>query len=136
MNNFHISLPCKDLVETEKFYTEFLNCDIGRRSRNWFDIDFFGNQITFIDSVGMHLKSRFYSFDGVILPSFHFGILLGVSEWCNLWEVVKGKPCVKIKPTVFLKNKVGEHESFLISDPSDYSIEFKTFKEEFQIFAS
>ena len=45
---FHISLPCKNIEETIKFYKENLNLEIGRQTNKWFDVNLFGNQITFV----------------------------------------------------------------------------------------
>lgn len=46
-NLFHLSLPCKNLVETKMFYVDTIGASLGRFENNWFDINLFGHQVTF-----------------------------------------------------------------------------------------
>jgi extradiol dioxygenase family protein len=75
MNNskFHISLPCKEIKSNRRFYKEELGFRIGRKSCNWFDVSVFGNKITFTLGDKSVFNKKKYSFENVLLPSFHFG---------------------------------------------------------------
>ncbi len=42
----HLSLPVHDLVAARDFYENVLGCRIGRESDDWFDVWFFGLQLT------------------------------------------------------------------------------------------
>ena len=131
---FHVSLPCVNMDETRNFYTTDLGFDPGRSGYNWLDIDLFGNQITFAQ-VGQSLQSAVsYSLDDATLPSFHLGVLLNDSTWNKLYMEWSKKEVVKIEPTVFLKDQIGEHKSFFVEDPNGYIIEFKCFSDSGETF--
>ena len=55
-NTFHISLPCKNIEETIKYYTEELALTIGRKTSKWVDVNLFGNQVTFVLSESFTFK--------------------------------------------------------------------------------
>jgi uncharacterized protein len=131
--NFHISLPCLDLDETEKFYTQNLGAKLGRRASNWVDVNLYENQLTFNKSGKFHFDYPNYSFENEVLPSFHFGVILENEKWMELEE--KLKTIKIISKTDFLINKIGEHSSLFIRDPNGYVIEFKTFKNKNSIFS-
>lgn len=42
----HLSLPVSDLAETRHFYVDVLGCRPGRVRDDWFDVWFFGMQLT------------------------------------------------------------------------------------------
>lgn len=42
----HLSLPIDDVSETRDFYERILGCRIGRERDGWFDVWFFGLQLT------------------------------------------------------------------------------------------
>jgi extradiol dioxygenase family protein len=136
MNNyrFHLSLPCKDIKSTRRFYKEELGFRIGRKSYNWFDVDLFGNQITFTLDDKSTLNSKRYSFEEVMLPSFHFGIVLDEETWNEMYTKFKDEDYFSIGATKFLTGKKGEHKSFFITDINGYFIEFKKFSKLDEIF--
>jgi extradiol dioxygenase family protein len=124
---FHISLPCKDVKATKRFYKNILGFEIGRKSLYWFDVNLFGNQITFTLDDKSVLNTKKYSFEEVQLPSFHFGIILDEETWTKLYEKYKDEDFFSIGITKFLSDKKGEHKSFFITDVNGYFIEFKNF---------
>lgn len=138
MNNkrFHLSLPCKDVASTKKFYEKELGFNIGRKSYYWVDVDLFGNQITFTFDGKFNLTSQKYSFEDILLPSFHFGIILDEDIWTDYYTRLKDKDYFAIGSTKFLKNQKGQHKSFFIKDVNGYFIEFKNFVESDEIFES
>lgn len=138
MNNsrFHISLPCRDVRTTRKFYEKDLGFEIGRKSYHWFDVNVFGNQITFTQDDKSVLNTKKYSFEEVLLPSFHFGIILEEVIWNELYLKFKEEDFFAIGTKKFLMDKKGEHKSFFITDINGYFIEFKNFSELDDIFES
>lgn len=42
----HLSLPVRDLDEARRFYADGLGCRVGRVRDRWFDVWFFGMQLT------------------------------------------------------------------------------------------
>lgn len=132
--NFHISLPCEDVLTTRDFYVNELGCSTGREANNWIDINFFGNQITFAQSKNSSLTTQHYLLDNQRLPLFHVGVILGREEWKRMLEKLKSKPFLEIEKSVFLQDQIGEHDSFFILDPNGYYLEFKTFTNLKEIF--
>lgn len=135
-SNFHISLPCLDLDATRQFYVDILGASPGRSSSNWIDIDLFGNQLTFTTGKKFNFDYPLYNFEGHILPSFHFGVILGEQNWTVLKHTVKEKRADRMSEGTFLMNKKGQHKSFFVKDPDDYTIEFKCFAESKDVFRS
>ena len=76
--SFHVSLPCKSIKATKKFYIDNIGATLGRNTQNWVDINLFGNQLTFIKAKNFNFNNPNYVFEGKILPSFHFGIVLDI----------------------------------------------------------
>ncbi len=134
MHKFHLSLPCKNIEITKKFYAEELGFKLGREAHNWMDVNIFGNQITFAEHPDAIISTNYYSLDGKKLPIFHMGIILSHEEWSSQLEKFEHKPYLEIEPTAFMLNKVGEHDSFFIKDPNGYCLEFKTFNGSTEIF--
>lgn len=133
---FHISLPCRHIEATRKFYTQILGAKVGRSTQNWIDIDLHGHQLTFTNSGKFHFDYPNYSFEKTVLPSFHFGVLLPASIWQPLYDRMKSEAFVYIDKTEFLKGKSGEHKSFFLRDPNGYIIEFKCFSDSDAVFDS
>ncbi|MGB2349674.1 MAG: bleomycin resistance protein, partial [Flavobacteriaceae bacterium] len=69
-----------------------------------------------------------YIFEGNILPSFHYGVIIKRQEWQKLFKKLSYTAIEIIDQTCFLKNKKGEHVSFFVKDPNGYVLEFKSFK--------
>ncbi|CAM1369569.1 VOC family protein [Tenacibaculum xiamenense] len=131
---FHMSLPCKDLDNTLKFYTYELGFDKGRKTDKWVDINLFGNQLTFVLIDNYNFQFPFYILEKERLPSFHFGVILENDHWDYVYDqVIKWSEDTIVK-TTFFEDKHGEQSSFFVKDPNDYYIEFKTFKEHNDLF--
>ena len=133
---FHLAFPVTDLDVTRKWYTQILNCSVGRTSRDWIDLNLFGHQIV------AHLSSYdnisdINIVDDKNIPVRHFGVILNFSEWEDLKEHLK-KNNVKfiIPPCVRFKGLKGEQKTMFIKDPSGNALEFKAFKNDNMIFAS
>ncbi|WP_412987656.1 VOC family protein [Pontimicrobium sp. IMCC45349] len=133
-NLFHLSLPCKNLVDTKMFYVDTIGATLGRYANNWLDVDLFGHQLTFTQAGKFDFINPSYMFEGKILSSFHFGIILDIDSWEKNYTKLINQDLELTKQTTFLKNKVGEHISFFVTDPNGYIVEFKSFKNKEEIF--
>ncbi|MDB4402843.1 VOC family protein [Algibacter sp.] len=131
---FHLSLPCTNAEETKTFYIETVGAVLGRHSNNWVDINLFGHQITFTQAAKFNFNSPNYVFEGKILPTFHFGIILNVEEWGRMYSKLNELNLELVTQATFLKNKSGEHLSFFVKDPNGYMLEFKSFKQPQEVF--
>ncbi|PCE62993.1 VOC family protein [Sediminicola luteus] len=132
---FHLSLPCKDLNLTRSFYMDDLGLPIGRSTDSWMDVNLFGNQITFICNGRYNFDCREYKLDKHILPAFHFGVIIYQKDWDGLYNKMRKDPNLEVTMVVnFMQNKTGEHHSFFIKDPNGYTLEFKTFTDQNEIF--
>lgn len=131
---FHMSLPCLSVKETKNFYTNSIGASIGRSSQTWVDINLFGHQLTFIKAQKFNFSSPNYVFEGKILPSFHFGIIVNETTWETIYNKLKKLELQLVDYSSFLKDKTGEHQSYFVKDPNDYMLEFKCFKNQNNIF--
>lgn len=134
--SFHMSLPCLSVTKTKDFYTKCIGASLGRMTKNWVDINLFNHQLTFIKAEKFHFNSPNYVFEGKILPSFHFGVIVDADTWKKIYEKLKEQNLEVVTQTTFLENKPGEHVSFFVKDPNDYMLEFKSFKDQKQMFIS
>lgn len=132
---FHLSLPCKGIESTKNFYVHILGASLGRNTNQWLDINLFHHQITFTKSGDYNFGFKNYKFEGTILPSFHFGVILSEEVWTKLYEKLLVSKTIYIEKTAFLKSKNGEHVSFFVKDPNGYIVEFKHFKDIETIFS-
>ncbi len=137
MQPFHLAFPVNDLKQTRDFYEDLLGCSVGRTSDRWIDFNFWGNQITAHlvdepDAGGPHNHV-----DGKNVPVKHFGAILEMGAWEKLAEKLKsyGTDFI-IEPYVRFKGEVGEQATMFFLDPSGNAIEFKSFKNFDQIFAT
>lgn len=134
---FHLSLPCNDIEETRHFYETQLKLPIGRSTESWLDVNLFGHQITFTKSGAFHFDFKDYRLGEHVLPSFHFGVIVSTNAWGTLYRTLFQDQQLEVATEVaFMQSKVGEHISFFIQDPNGYTIEFKSFKKEDEIFSS
>ncbi|WP_179343617.1 VOC family protein [Winogradskyella ursingii] len=134
--SFHMSLPCLSVTETKNFYVNSIGASLGRTAKTWVDINLFGHQLTFIKAEKFNFTNPNYVFEGKILPSFHFGIIVGVETWGEIYAKLSNQNFDVVTQTTFLKDKIGEHLSFFITDPNDYMLEFKSFKDPKEMFKS
>lgn len=131
---FHLSLPCSSISKTEDFYISVVGARLGRHSSRWLDVDLFGNQITFTKSGDFNFAYRSYKFEESVLPAFHFGVIMDHETWEALYSKLSASEYDITSETIFLKDKVGEHVSFFIQDPNGYKVEFKSFRNQKEMF--
>ncbi|MEO6346508.1 MAG: bleomycin resistance protein [Aquaticitalea sp.] len=104
---FHLALPCVNVNKTRTFYVDILGATTGRSAVKWTDINLYNNQITFTECGPFKFECKSYSFNGDILPSFHFGIILNKKEWNDLLQRLKSKKQDIASEVKFLENKTG-----------------------------
>lgn len=131
---FHVSLPCENIEKTIAFYTNILGCELGRNAQRWADVDLFGHQLTFTEAGKFNFENPSYVFEGKVLPSFHLGIIVNLETWSDLYKKLSSADCEIVHQKTFLNTKKGEHLSFFVKDPDGYMLEFKSFKNEAEIF--
>lgn len=132
--SFHMSLPCLSVKATKSFYEDTIGASLGRKTQNWVDVNLFGNQLTFIKAEKFSFNSPNYVFEGKILPSFHFGIIVELKDWKKIYARLEEQKLDLVTQATFLQDKTGEHVSFFIKDPNDYMLEFKSFKKPDAVF--
>ena len=131
---FHLSLPCKNIENTKAFYLNILGAERGRNTDTWLDVNLFGHQLTFTEAGDFDFNFKSYRFNDQILPSFHFGIIVDVDTWGKTYSRLLSENLDVTTEATFLENKVGEHLSFFVTDPNGYKVEFKSFKNNNEIF--
>jgi len=129
-----MSLPCLSVKGTKNFYVDCIGATYGRNTQNWVDINLFGHQITFIKAVKFNFNNPNYIFEGKILPSFHFGVIVDLNSWKEVYDKLQTMELDLVTESVYLKDKLGEHQSFFVKDPNGYMLEFKSFKKPEAIF--
>lgn len=137
MPPFHLAFPVANLAQTYSFYHELLGCPVGRQSNAWIDFNFFGHQVT------AHLKpeeltqAHTNEVDGDAVPVRHFGAILDWQDWHNLAQKLKDHhQTFIIEPHIRFEGQVGEQATMFLKDPSGNALEFKSFKDMSQVFAS
>lgn len=133
-STFHLSLPCKDIEETKKFYLNDLGLESGREGGYWVDINLYNHQITFVAVEKYKIETPNYKLDDNTLPTFHFGVILDHDTWEKVYDNVNHWTLDIITKTTFFKDQHGEHMSFFVEDPNGYVIEFKSFQHNDDIF--
>lgn len=134
---FHLAFPIKDIEETRHFYGEVLGCAIGRSTERWIDFNFFGHQLSAHVKPDELTHAKTNEVDGHAVPVRHFGAILEWEQWHELADKLekRGTKFV-IEPYIRFKGEVGEQATMFFLDPSGNALEFKSFKDPSQIFAS
>lgn len=134
---FHLALPVDDLVAAEAFYCGTLGFRKGRVASRWIDLDFYGHQVTLhlVDDHDGQAASN--PVDGDKVPARHFGVILEMTEWQALAKrLEEANTEFLIAPRIRFEGKPGEQATMFFHDPSGNALEFKSFKDLTQLFAS
>ena len=134
---FHLAFPVNDLAAARHFYGELLGCREGRSSASWVDFDLHEHQIVAHLAPEDCKTAAVGAVDGKQVPVRHFGLLLDWADWEVLAARLKaaGQDFI-IDPYVRFEGEPGEQGTFFVRDPSGNALEFKTFRDEAQVFAS
>ena len=134
MNLFHLAIPVSDLDTANDFYINVLGCSKGRSSTKWMDFNFYGHQLV-CHEVKKSVNKDSNDVDGNNIPVPHFGIILEWNQFQKLSADLQSKNInFIIEPTIRFKGQVGEQAIMFLHDPSGNAIEFKSFKNEEDIF--
>ena len=132
---FHIAFPVHNLEIAREFYVNRLLCKTGRESEKWIDFNLFGHQIVAHLSPEECIQTLTNIVEGDNVPTRHFGVILEWGEWENLCRRLKRlKVKLLIEPKIRFKNKNGEQGTLFLKDPSGNILEFKTFKNDSDVF--
>jgi len=117
---FHLSFVVPNKEAARSFYIGVLGCSLGRDNETWFDILFFGHQLT------IHQASE-------TNPAFkinHFGPILNKKEWLDVIRKCEDNNVeVILSPKIKNKDKEDESGKFIVKDPSGNIIEFKYYSD-------
>ena len=134
LSPFHLAIPVNDLDKAKEFYNGLLRAEIGRSDPTWIDFNFFGHQLVchLTESSNAQNKNPVDQHD---VPVPHFGIVL---EWDTFHQLAmdlkNNKVEFIIEPTIRFKGQVGEQATLFLNDPSGNAIEFKSFKDQENLF--
>ena len=137
LHPFHLAIPVSDLRAAESFYCGILGCRKGRTSDRWTDLDFFGHQVVLhlVDDIGDDAATN--PVDGDAVPARHFGVVLDMPGWCALADTLRDAGCeFLIEPRIRFEGEVGEQATMFLFDPSGNALEFKSFADPDQLFAT
>ena len=142
---FHLAIPVDSIAGAAPFYEQTLGCTRGRSSERWIDYNFFGHQLV-IHQVADEGKSGgargtnphdSNPVDGDAVPVPHFGVVLPWNEFDELAERLRAAGVAfEIEPRIRFAGQPGEQKTMFVRDPSDNALEFKSFRDRDQLFAS
>ena len=134
---FHLAIPVDDLDAAKRFYCDTLNCTTGRTDDRWIDLDFFGHQVTLHLVESPRTTAPSNAVDGDDVPVRHFGVILERPDWQSLADRLQRANCeFVISPRIRFAGEVGEQATMFLLDPSGNALEFKSFANAGQIFAT
>ena len=136
-NPFHLAFAVTDIDATERFFVDLLGCETGRRAERWIDFNFFGHQVSAHLVDGALNPAETNPVDGEKVPSRHFGAILDWDHWHQLANKLRAENIkFLIEPQIRFEGEVGEQATMFFYDPSGNALEFKSFKDKSQIFAT
>ena len=137
---FHIAFPVDDLDAARHFYGTTLGCPEGRSSDAWIDFNLFGHQIVahrVEKNAGAGPRGDSNPVDGHDVPVPHFGVVLPPTEWQALAARVKNAGVrFVIEPHTRFPGQPGEQSTMFFLDPAGNALEFKSFADMGQLFAT
>ena len=134
MRPFHLAFPVIDLVKTEEFYVNIINCSIGRRTPESINFNFYGHQIV-AHRVPKMPELSTNPVDGKKVPAMHFGLVLEWGDWHQLKDKFEAEDIeFVIGPYTRYEDQPGSQATMFIQDPCGNHLEFKSFKHDEAIF--
>ncbi|EJM98639.1 VOC family protein [Herbaspirillum sp. YR522] len=133
---FHLAYHVRDLDVARRFYCDLLQCEEGRSTDTWVDIDFFGHQLS------LHLGQPFaVTNTGRVgehmVPMPHLGIILAMADWRALADRLSASGEVEfvLAPQIRFAGEPGEQATMFFLDPFGNPIEVKGFESLEQVYA-
>ena len=134
---FHLAIPVHDLEKSRDFYKNILGCDEGRSSDHWVDFNLFGHQLVIHFKEKSNDEIHTNPVDGKNVPVPHFGVVLEWDAFHKFSENLKEKGVeFIIEPYIRFEGQPGEQATMFFMDPAGNALEFKSFKDFNQIFAT
>jgi len=136
---FHLAIPVSNLEEARRFYREIIGCSEGRSDTHWVDFDFYGHQLVIHldEDAPDYRKKSSNEVDGHDVPIPHFGVVLEWKAWHDLVDRLKEAGIqFGIEPYIRFEGLPGEQATMFFYDPSGNALEFKSFKDIGQLFAT
>jgi len=135
---FHLAIPVDNLSNAIDFYENVLDCIPGRKSNHWADYDFFGHQLVVHFDPSHSNKKHHNEVDGKSVPIPHFGVVLPWDDFDFLANKLEKCEEVEftISPYIRFKGLAGEQKTLFFYDPAGNALEFKSFKNIDQLFAT
>lgn len=136
---FHLAFPVDDLEAARQFYGTVLGCREGRSSAAWIDFDLFGHQIVAhrVERAAANSPGGSNPVDGHVVPVPHFGVVLPPAEWHALaTRVQQAGVRFVIEPHTRFAGQPGEQSTMFFLDPAGNALEFKSFADMGQLFAT
>ena len=134
---FHLAIPVDNIPVCRKFYRTVLGCEEGRSSEHWVDFNLFGHQLVIHYKEKSNEEIHTNPVDGKNVPVPHFGVVLKWDTFHKFSDnlIKKGVEFI-IEPYIRFEGKEGEQATMFFMDPAGNALEFKSFKDFNQIFAT
>ncbi len=130
---FHLAIPVDCLDKARNFYGSKLGFEEGRSDDHWIDYNFFGHQL--VCHIGELNKSNDNEVDGKDVPIPHFGIILEWDDFDSFSSKLKAENInFIIEPYLRFLGLPGEQKTMFFKDPFGNALEFKSFKQDSEIF--
>ena len=130
---FHLAIPVDCLDKARNFYGSKLGFEEGRSVDHWIDYNFFGHQL--VCHIGELNKSNNNEVDGKDVPIPHFGIILEWDDFDSFSSKLKTENInFIIEPYLRFSGLPGEQKTMFFKDPFGNALEFKSFKQDSEIF--
>jgi len=130
---FHLAIPVDCLDKARDFYGSKLGFEEGRSDDHWIDYNFFGHQL--VCHIGELNKSNNNEVDGKDVPIPHFGIILEWGDFDSFSSKLKAENInFIIEPYLRFSGLPGEQKTMFFKDPFGNALEFKSFKQDSEIF--
>jgi len=105
------------------------------------DVNFWGHQVSLHLVETTVVEDPTNSVDADDVPVRHFGLILDWDEWNALSgrlmdETYADEIAWIIPPKIRFQGEVGEQATMFFRDPSGNALEFKSFKDKSQVFAT
>jgi extradiol dioxygenase family protein len=135
---FHLAFPVDDLDAARRFYGGLLGCPEGRSDTQWIDFNLYGHQIVAHKVEGRPaFTAPTNPVDGHDVPVPHFGVVLEWDQWHALADRLRAAGVAfVIEPYIRFPGKVGEQATMFFYDPAGNALEFKSFRDMGQVFAT
>jgi extradiol dioxygenase family protein len=134
--SFHLAIPVDDLARARAFYGGVLALPAGRSADTWVDWNFRGHQLVTHLAPARADAAR-NEVDGHDVPVPHFGLLLSAEDFHALAARLRAAGIrFVIEPYLRFAGEPGEQWTMFLRDPAGNALEFKSFRDESQVFAA